>query len=76
MVNSLLEIGTVLPLLLGRQISPPYKIVAHHLDYLQKWREYLLWVYTDDSSKGIGQTDTQKAVDDLILMILLIDFVR
>ena len=76
MVNSLLEIGTILPPLLERQISPPYRVVAYHLDYLQKWREYLLWVYTDNSSKGIGQSDIQEAVDDLISTILLIDFVR
>ena len=76
MVNPFLAIGTILPPLLERQISPPYRVIARHLDYLQKWREYLLWVYTDDLSKGIGQTETQKAVDDLISMILLIDFVR
>jgi len=76
MVNSLLKIGTILPPLLDRQISPPYGIVARHLDYLQKWREYLLWVWYDNSNKGIDKTHMQKAVDDLILTILLIDFVR
>jgi len=62
--------------LLGQQISPPYGIVARHLDYLQKWREYLLWVWYDDSNKGVDKTHVQKAVDDLILTILLIDFVK
>ena len=76
MVNSFLKIGTILPPLLDQQISPPYEIVARHLDYLQKWREYLLWVWYDDSNKGIDKTHMQKAVDDLILTILLIDFVK
>lgn len=62
--------------MLGQQISPPYGIVARHLDYLQKWREYLLWVWYDDSNKGVDKTHVQKAVDDLILTILLIDFVK
>jgi hypothetical protein len=44
MTKSSLEIGSILPPLLERQISPPYRIVERHLDYLQKWREYLLWV--------------------------------
>ena len=76
MVNSFLKIGTILPPLLDQQISPPHEIVARHLDYLQKWREYLLWVWYDDSNKGIDKTHVQKAVDDLILTILLIDFVK
>lgn len=76
MVNSFLKIGTILPPLLDRQISPPYGIVARHLDYLQKWREYLLRIWYDDSNKGIDKTHMQKAVDDLILTILLIDFVK
>lgn len=76
MVNSLLKIGTILPPLLDRQISPPYWIVARHLEYLQQWRKYLLWVWYDDSNKGIDKTHMQKVVDDLILTILLIDFVK
>jgi len=76
MIKSLLEIGTILPPLLERQISPPYRIVEGHLDYLQKWREYLFGVWTDDFNKDTDQTDIQKAVDDLISTILLIDFVR
>jgi len=39
MTKSLLEIGSMLPPLLERQISPPYRIVERHLDYLQKWRK-------------------------------------
>lgn len=66
MVNSFLKIGTILPPLLDQQISPPYGIVARHLDYLQKWREYLLRVWYDDSNKGVDKTHVQKAVDDLI----------
>lgn len=76
MTKSLLELGSILPPLLERQISPPYRIVERHLDYLQKWREYLLWAWADDSSDDIGKTDIQRAVDDLISTILLIDFVK
>lgn len=76
MTKSLLEIGSILPPLLERQISPPYRIVERHLDYLQKWREYLFVVWADDFNKDTDQTDIQKAVDDLISTILLIDFVR
>ena len=76
MTKPLLESGSILPPLLERQISPPYRIVERHLDYLQKWREYLFGVWTDDFNKDTDQTDIQKAVDDLISTILLIDFVR
>ena len=76
MANSLLEIETILPPLLEQQISPPYRIVARHLDYLQKWREYLSWVWTDDSNENIDRTNIQQSVDELISTILLIDFVR
>ena len=76
MVNSFLKIGTILPPLLEQQISPPYGMVARHLDYLQKWRKYLLWAWYDDSNKAVNRTHVQEAVDDLILTILLIDFVR
>ena len=75
MANSLLEFGTILPPLLEQQISPPYKIVARHLDYLQKWREYLLWVWTDDSDKDTDMANIQQSVDELISTILLMDFV-
>jgi len=73
--NSLLEIGTILPPLLEQQISPPYRIIARHLDYLQKWREYLLRSWTGDSDKNIDRTKIQQSVDDIISTILLIDFV-
>ncbi|MHC4646865.1 MAG: Eco57I restriction-modification methylase domain-containing protein [Planctomycetota bacterium] len=76
MVNSFLKIGTTLQPLLEQQISPPYGLVARHLDYLQKWRKYLLWAWYDDSNKEVNTTHVQEAVDDLILTILLIDFVR
>ncbi|MBA7689950.1 hypothetical protein ES703_98469 [subsurface metagenome] len=75
MANSLLEIGTILPPLLEQQVSPPHRIVARHLDYLQKWREYLLWVWTDDSNEDVDRVNIQQSVDELISTILLIDFV-
>jgi len=73
--NSLLEIGNILPPLLEQQISPPYRIVARHLDYLQKWREYLLWVWIDDLDEDVDRICIQQSVDELISTILLIDFV-
>jgi hypothetical protein len=73
--NSLLEIGTILPPLLEQQISPPYRIVAHHLDYLQKWREYLLCVWINDLDEDVNRVCIQQSVDELISTILLIDFI-
>jgi len=73
--NSLLEIGTILPPLLEQQISPPYRIVARHLDYLQKWREYLLCVWINDLDEGVDRVCIQQSVDELISTILLIDFI-
>ncbi len=75
MANSLLEIGTILPPLLEQQISPPYRIIARHLDYLQKWREYLLCVWVDDLDEDVDRICIQQSVDELISTILLIDFV-
>lgn len=43
MTSALLKCESFVPPLLEKQISPPYRIVVRHLDYLQKWREYLLW---------------------------------
>ncbi|MHC4396741.1 MAG: Eco57I restriction-modification methylase domain-containing protein [Planctomycetota bacterium] len=74
--NSLLEIGTILPPLLEQQISPPYRIITRHLDYLQKWREYLLWVWNNDLDEDIDRAGAQQSVDELISTILLIDFIR
>jgi len=75
MANSLLEIGTILPPLLEQQISPPYRIVARHLDYLQKWREYLLCVWINDLDEDVDRVCIQQSVDELISTILLIDFI-
>jgi len=66
--NSLSEIETILPPLLEQQISPPYRIVARHLDYLQKWREYLLWVWINDLDKEI------ESVSNSQLMSLSLQF--
>ncbi len=75
MAKTLLGFGAILPPLLEQQISPPYRIVAHHLDYLQKWREYLLWMWGGDTDKNMDKTNVQHSVDELISTILLIDFV-
>jgi len=75
MANSLLEFETVLPPLLEQQISPPHRIVAQHLEYLQKWREYLLLICTGDSDENIDKVNIQHSVDDLLSVIMLIDFV-
>ncbi|MDD5063818.1 MAG: N-6 DNA methylase [Phycisphaerae bacterium] len=75
MANSLLEFGAILPPLLEQQISPPYRIVARHLAYLQKWREYLLWMWTGDTDKNTDKTNVQRSVDEFLSTILLIDFV-
>lgn len=75
MANSLLKIITILPPLLEQQISPPYRIVVRHLDYLQKWREYLLWVWTGDSEEDVDRKNIQQSVDELISTVLLMDYV-
>jgi type I restriction-modification system DNA methylase subunit len=75
-VNSLLDIRTLVPPLLEQQLSAPYKIVSHYLNHLQKWREYLL----SDLYKGVSDDSErlmiQNSIDELISVILLIDFVR
>ena len=75
MADSLLKFGAILPPLLEQQISPPYRIVVRHLDYLQKWREYLLWAWTGDPDKDTDKINVQRSIDELISTILLIDFV-
>ncbi len=75
MTSALLKCESVVPPLLEKQISPPYRIVARHLDYLQKWREYLLCVWVNDLDKKAGRVCVQQSVDELISTILLIDFV-
>ena len=75
MANFLSNTGTILPPLLEQQISPPHKIIVRHLNYLQKWREYLLWMCTDGSDESVDGPNIQQSVDELISMILLIDFV-
>ncbi len=76
MADSLLKFGATLPPLLEQQISLPYRIVVRHLDYLQKWREYLLQTWTGDTDKYTDKINVQRAIDELISTILLIDFVR
>ncbi|MGD0551852.1 MAG: N-6 DNA methylase [Sedimentisphaerales bacterium] len=76
MSDYLLEPGAILPPLLEQQISPPYRIVARHLDYLQKWREYLLWVWAGDLDKEADKKNAQRSVDECIHTIMLIGFVK
>jgi hypothetical protein len=74
-VNSSPEFGAILPPLLEQQISPPYRIIARHLDYLQKWREYLFRVWTNDSDNNADMTNIQQSVDEIISTVLFVDFV-
>lgn len=76
MSDYLLASGAILPPLLEQQISPPYRIVARHLDYLQKWREYLLWVWAGDLNKETDKKNVQRSVDECIHTITLISFVK
>jgi hypothetical protein len=73
MNSSMLSANTIVPPLLEQQISPPHRIIAEHLRYLQKWREYLFWLWNDDNHKS---TDIQRSVDELIKSILLIEFIK
>jgi hypothetical protein len=74
-INSSLEFGDILLPLLEQQISPPYRIVARHLDYLQKWRKYLFRVWTNNSDNNTDMINIQQSVDDLISTVLFVDFV-
>ena len=76
MTSALLKCESFVPPLLEKQISPPYKIVARHVDYLQKWREYLLCVWVNDLDKDVDRVCVQQSVDELISTILLIDFIE
>lgn len=75
MTSTLLKCQSFVPPLLEKQISPPYRIVIRHLDYLQKWREYLLWAWSSDSDESADRVCIQQSVDELISTILLIDFI-
>ena len=75
MTSALLKCQSFVPPLLEKQISPPYRIVIRHLDYLQKWREYLLWAWSSDSDESVDRVCIQQSVDELISTTLLIDFI-
>lgn len=75
MTGTLLKCKLFVPPLLEKQISPPYRIVARHLDYLQKWREYLLWAWLNNLDEKADRVYIQQSVDELISTILLIDFI-
>ena len=75
MTIALLKCESFVPPLLEKQISPPYRIIARHLDYLQKWREYLLCVWINNLDEGVGRVCIQQSVDEFISTILLIDFI-
>ncbi len=75
MINSISKINNRLPSLLEQQISPPYRIVSRHLTYLQKWREYLLWIWSYGSDDELNKANIQQSVDELLSIIMLIDYV-
>jgi len=70
---SLLDVSEFVPPFLNGCISPPYADVCKYMAYLQKWREYLFWLWNDGEHSEI---DVQRAVDDLIMFIMLITVVR
>lgn len=76
MKSALLNCKSFVPPLLEKQISPPYRIIARHLDYLQKWREYLLWMWIKDLDEDADKVRVQQSIDEFISTILLIDFIR
>ena len=76
MTSVLLKCKSFVPPLLESQISPPYRIISKHLQYLQKWREYLYWCFTEYQFDKKTCIDIQKAVDESIKIILLIKIIR
>jgi len=57
------------------QLTPPYHTVKRLLGYLQKWREYLFWLFRDDYSNAELQV-IQSRVDELIKTIMLVRLVN
>ena len=76
MKSALLNCKSFVPPLMESQISPPYRITSEHLRSLHGWREYLYWLFNDDICYNNFNNDIQKAVDDSIKLLLLIETVR
>jgi len=76
MKSVLLNCKSFVPPLLELQLSPPGWIINQHLQYLQKWREYLCWCYCDEQYDLRSSLEIQKAIDEFIQTILLLEIVR
>lgn len=76
MESVLLNCKSFVPPLMESQISPSYRVVSEHLRYLQKWREYLYWLFNNGVCNDGFNNDIQKSVDDSIKVFLLMEIVR
>lgn len=76
MTSLLLNCKSFVPPLLESQLSPPGWIIEQHLQYLQKWREYLCWCYCDGQYDSKLSLEIQGAIDEFIQTILLFEIVR
>ncbi len=76
MESVLLNCKSFVPPLMESQISPSYRVVSEHLRYLQKWREYLYWLFNNGVCNDGFNNDIQKSIDDSIKVFLLMEIVR
>lgn len=76
MKSALLNCQAFVPPLMESQISPPYNLTREHLRLLQKWREYLYWLFNDGYCYNDFNNDIQKSVDDSMKVLLLAEIVR
>jgi|GEM_PF-1198686 len=76
MTSTLLNCRSFVPPLLESQLSPPSWIVNQHLQYLQKWREYLCWCYCDGQYDLRSSLEIQGTIDEFIQTILLLEIIR
>ena len=75
MFHPVLDGESMLPRLLEGQCTPSYHSVKRLLDYLQKWRGYLYWLFSDKCRAADPQV-VQSRVDELIKTVLLLRLVR
>jgi hypothetical protein len=73
MKSALLNCTSFVPPLLESQITAPYWMVQKHLQYLQKWREYLCWYYCEGQYDLSSSAEIQKVIDDFIQTVLLLE---
>jgi hypothetical protein len=70
MASAILNCKSFVPPLLEGQLTPAYHTTKQLLHYLQKWREYLFWLFSDFITDAEPQS-AQSKVDEFINTIIL-----